>query len=232
MSDPVIEIMDESRKIHKMVADWDVTQTLHKMKIQSGFKKTPLNKNCSIRQDGSDWYALTEVLCAAIIEADGNVTKAYHECADGREKIQRQEEVEALQRQEAQVLALGKIHQLKAKCTSGEWSLDDLQSIFQLVSQIPTTPQAIQEHDELSLAQNDLINDVCKNPSLSEPLKIMYSNAQLGMQQQILNNLANGNSILQQSQKSRNLIGAAGVLGATRALSELGDINDALGGDE
>jgi hypothetical protein len=59
------------------------------------------------------------------------------------------------------------------------------------------------------------------------------------MQQQVLaaleqlsSNQAQSNSILQQSQKSRNLIGAVGMLGATKALSELDDISDALGGDE
>ena len=97
----------------------------------------------------------------------------------------------------------------------------------------------MQEHDELSLAQNDLINDVCKNPSLSEPLKIMYSNAQLGMQQQILNNLeqlssnqAQSNANLIQNQKIGKQRAAIGLLGGIAALNKLDDISDSLGGDE
>jgi hypothetical protein len=189
-------------------------------------KKTPISQHDYIEWSGKTWTVVTGSGGLELIE--GRIEKQDRVAQQQQLQAAKQQELYAAQQQEA----LDRIHQLKAKCASSEWSLDDLQSIFQLVSQIPTTPQAIQEYDELSLAQNDLIIDVCKNPSLSEPLKIMYSNAQLEMQQQILNNLANGNSILQQSQKSRNLIGSAGMLGATKALSALGDISDTLGGDE
>ena len=246
MSATKIEVKAED-KIYE-IAFWDVVKIIKSKEIPAGFlgrNPIKLDETCVIRVNDSEWQIITDELRNDILEADtGQVIKILKTSPEQKlrheQERQRKQEAEALQQQEAQALAVGKIHQLKAKCASGEWSLDDLQYIFQLVSNVPTTSSATSEEvDELAQAQNELINDVCKNPALSEPLKIMYANAQLGMQQQILNNLeqlssnqAQSNTILKQSQKSRNLIGAAGMLGATRALSELGDISDALGGDE
>ena len=243
MSGKIIEIKAEERVYE--IDFWQLVKTIQKKQIFVGLlgKAIQLDDACAIRMNKSEWMMLTDDLCAAIIDADGDMAEVMEKTPEMRrrqeQEIQHQKELEAAQQQEDQAKALEEIDQLKAKCVSGEWSLDDLQSIFQLVSQIATTPQVFQRHDELSLAQNDLINDVCKNPSLSEPLKIMYSNAQLGMQQQILNNLeqlssnqAQSNSILQQNQKSGNQKAAAGMLGGLVALNKLGDISDALGGDE
>ena len=244
MSVEKFEVKDKKGKIHKATIH-DLVYCNGALRLSvSMWSDNILDETCQIRQGQSDWYPITKDLYYAIKEADGDIAKAYHDTTVGRqqseEETRRQQEAEAQQRKEAETKAIDNIHQLKAKCASGEWSLADLQHIFHLVSNIPTTSLAAsQEVDELVHAQNELINEVCKNPSLSEPLKIMYANAQLGMQQQILDNLeqlssnqAQSNTILKQNQKSGNQKAAAGLLGGMVALNKLGDISDALGGDE
>jgi hypothetical protein len=230
------EIKDKTGKVHTVELN-KLRETLEKMVLVHFVKgRLPLDEECEIRQGDSEWFRLTKDFREKLTNARGDIQSMLKQERDQKA------EAEAIlkKRQKAQAKAIEAIHQLKAKCASGEWSLDDLQYIFQLVSNVSTTPSATsQEVDELAQAQNELINEVCKNPALSEPLKIMYSNAQLEQNDKILsalgqlsNDQSKTISVLQQSQKTRNLAATMGVLGATKALSELGDISDALGGDE
>lgn len=225
------EIKDITGKIHTVESN-KLRETLEKMVVTHFVKgRFPLDHTCEIHQ-GSEWFPLTSDFRAKLLNAGCVIQNIFQQEYEQRAAS---EAVMLKKRQETE-----KIKGLKGKCASGEWSLEDLQYIFHLVSNIPTTSLAAsQEVDELVHAQNELINEVCKNPSLSEPLKIMYANAQLGMQQQILNNLdqlssnqAQSNSILKQNQKSGNQKAAAGMLGGIVALNQLGDISDSLGGDE
>ena len=256
MSNTKIEI--EAEGLVYEIDFWGLAKTLQSKQISAGLTgNSPVyfDESCAIRVNGSEWHKLTDDLCNAIIAANGDIIEVlkYYSpelALNYEEEIRRQQEAEAQQQQEAEAIALQKIHQLKAKCASGEWSLDDFQYIFHLVSQILPMPPALTDKGALLQARCELINQVMKNPSLTEAIKLMYAKTQLELQQQvaksqqemqqqilaILEQLsskqAQSNANLIQNQKSRNLMGAAGMLGATRVLSELGDISDSLGGDE
>jgi len=264
MSDEKHKIRDASGNVYKLES-WKVVETIENMVVVSFLKgRVSLDETCDIRQRGSEWYPLTESFCEAIIKARGDVDKAR---TLAEEELQRQKETkEQKQREEAEAKIqkqqlkkdtqnqlVQEINNLVIKCQNGEWSLADLQYIYQYTSNIPSIPDANPENAELSKAHSALINQVSNNPSITEQLKIMYANAQLEMQHRILSALNKSsksysedralqlerlesqretNAILKQNQKSGNQKAAAGMLGGIVALNQLGDISDSLGGDE
>lgn len=230
-------IKDKTGKVHGLgagLALYAITE-MSLTEVIDGYAKTvELDESCEIKEGDSEWYSLTSEFCENFKIAGGDI------------QVMKMNE-EAQLRKEAKIARkIEDINQLKLRCENNTWSLDDLKYLAELLQGSDTA----QEDDSLCHARKELIEGVVKNPSLTEPIKLMYAKAQLelqqqlansqhDMQQQILNNLeqlssnqAQSNSILRQNQKRGNQKVALGMLGGIAALNKLDDISDSLGGDE
>jgi hypothetical protein len=245
MSVETYELRDSTGAIH-ILAKGVTLQTVNAMRltalVDGQVRVIELNESCEVRQGESCWQALTKTFREEFAFTEGDITYTQQH-RQQEEDVQRQKEADTAQEIE-------RINELSERCRNGVWSAGDLQCLVVLLSKPNAAFGALQENDLSSKAHNDLIDEVIKNPNLTEPLKLMYAKAQLElqqqvansqheMQQQILNNLeqlssnqAQSNSILKQNQKSGNQKAAIGMLGGMAALNQLGDISDTLGGDE